>query len=155
METGEDLITERSVGDFKGQACYYFVRRFRSVGKTGAFNIMIGRTGPYRAWLDGQLIGQSDDIRGWAAHEYEGLACTLTGREQRLVVKFICLADVFSLSLNFVIPWVDGCKHGVSYILDTLEDYPSVQNRQTDKIKNIGILSNTIGKDITRSALNV
>ena len=155
METGEDLITERSVGDFKGQACYYFVRRFRSVGKTGAFNIMIGRTGPYRAWLDGQLIGQSDDIRGWAAHEYEGLACTLTGREQRLVVKFICLADVFSLSINFVIPWVDGRKHGISYILDTLEDYPPIQNRQTDKIKNIGILSNTIGKDITRSALNV
>jgi ADP-ribosylglycohydrolase len=156
MEIGEDLITERNVGNFKGQACYYFVRTFRSVDKTGEFNIMVGRTGPYRAWLDGKLVGHSDDIRGWAAHEYEGLTCTLTGQEQRLVIKFIRLADVFSFSLNFVIPWVDGRKQGVSYILDCLEDFPSSQKRSETKVKNTIkplITENTKGIDC--SALRV
>jgi ADP-ribosylglycohydrolase len=122
IEKGEDVITERDIGGFNGQACYYFVRKFRSTKFTGQSRVFIGRTGPYRAWLDGKMIGQSQDIRGWAAHEDENLHCQLTGQPQRLVFKFIRLTDVFSFSINFISPWTPEQKRGISYILDGLED---------------------------------
>jgi len=127
LEIGEDLITHKDSGGFKGQACYYFVRTFRSVGITGNFRLLVGRTGPYRAWLDGKLIGQSDDICGWSANDDEGLSCTLTGKSQRLVVKFIRLTDAMSFSINFISPWIPGKKQGISYIIDCLEDLPLIE----------------------------
>ncbi|MFA5865715.1 MAG: ADP-ribosylglycohydrolase family protein [Phycisphaerae bacterium] len=148
METGEDLITERNTGGFKGQACYYFVRTFRSVGMTGDFRLLVGRTGPYRMWLDGKLIGQRDDIRGWAANEDEEYCGTVTGRPQRLVVKFIRLTDALSFSINFITTWVSGQKQGISYILDSLEDLPSLKgnNRRMIQKKRLNLFRVNVEK---------
>ena len=124
VESGEDLITEREAGGFTGQACYYFVRTIQAADFSGEVRFFFGRSGPYRMWLDGELIGESDDVRGWAPHEDEGLKCRLTGQPQRLVLKFIRLTDAMSFSMLFIGPGDPAQKRGISYIADNLKDLP-------------------------------
>jgi ADP-ribosylglycohydrolase len=124
VESGEDMITERQVGGFIGQACYYFVRTIQATDLSGEVRFFFGRSGPYRMWLDGELIGECDDIRGWTPHEDEGLKCRLTGKPQRLVIKFIRLTDAMSFSMLFIGPGDPAHERGISYIVDNLKDLP-------------------------------
>jgi len=137
LESGEDLITEQKLGGFKGQACYYFVRMIRSTEEMNQMALMLGRTGPCRMWLDGKLIGQWNTIRNWAPElqtddaliDESGdvwekiIKCDLTGRPQRLVIKFIRLTDALSFSMLFFTPGDPSHKRGVSFVVD-LEDLP-------------------------------
>ena len=127
LEAGEDLITEQDLGGFKGQACYYFVRTIRSTEVIAEALMGIGRTGPCRIWLDGKLIAQYDNMRAWAPDE--NASCVLTGKAQRLVVKFIRLTDALSFSLLFMnLQHVALCdpprKRGISFFIDCVEDLP-------------------------------
>jgi hypothetical protein len=122
LEVGEDLITDRDLGGFKGQACYYFVRTFQSAGLIGETELDLGRTGPCRVWLDGRQIVHFDNMRSWAPDE--GIKCTLTGRPQRLVVKFIRLTDAMSFSLTFVGQGDPTHRRGISRFADFMEDLP-------------------------------
>lgn len=122
IELGEDLITEDDTGGFHGQACYYLVREFRSTQIKGEVRFFIGRTGPYKLWIDGKLISQSNDVRCWAPHEDEGIVCNLTGEKQRMVIKIMRLTDKMSFSPLFITHVIPGLKEGVSYIVDSIED---------------------------------
>lgn len=127
FERGEDWIDEHHLGGFRGQACYYLVREFRA-REAGEVNIFFGRSGPYRAWLDGQLVGEDQRMRCWAPHEDEGLRVRLTGQRQRLVIKLVSLSDVFRFSVLFIGPGDTEMRRGISYILDHLEDLPSAHS---------------------------
>jgi hypothetical protein len=81
--------------------------------------------GPYKLWLDGELVGESRRVQGWAPHEDEGLECILTGWPQRLLVKFVRWTDAMAWSALFIGPGDPEGKRGVSYILDCLEDLPA------------------------------
>ncbi len=123
LEWGKDLITEKEFGGFNGQACYYLVRTIRSAGLIGLAKMVIGRSGPCQIWLDGKLIANYDNMRGWAPDE--SIDCTLTGKAQRLVVKFIRLTDTMSFSVSFAQSDNSPRKQGISYFLDCLEDLPN------------------------------
>ena len=122
VELGEDVITERDAGGFKGQACYYFVRTIRSEFR-GKVTVAIGRNGPCQVWLDGEQLGKYDNMRGWAPDE--PTACILTGEAQRLVVKFIRLTDAMSFTILFCKNDNPPGKKGISLFYDCLEDLPS------------------------------
>ncbi|MBI3987230.1 MAG: ADP-ribosylglycohydrolase family protein [Lentisphaerae bacterium] len=129
LELGEDRITETDLGGFKGQACYYFVRTFRSTGLTGEVSLLIGRTGPYRAWLDAQEIGCQRDMRAWAQQYDETLTVRLTGEAQRLVIKCIRLTDAMTFSALFAGAGDPEGRRGISTFLDCLEDLPPALDR--------------------------
>lgn len=122
LEWGRDLITEANLGGFRGQACYYFVRTIRAATPVAKARLSIGSTGPYRVWLDGNEIGASTDIRGWAPHQDQGIPTNLTGEPQRLVLKCVRLMDVLSLSVLFQGDGDPERKRGISYLLDCLQD---------------------------------
>ncbi len=122
LEHGEDHLTATDLGGFEGQACYYLVRTFRSAAPDTKVRLMLGRSGPYRAWLDGVEIGRSDELRSWAMMDDVNINLTLTGRPQRLVLKFARLTDAFDFSLFFVIPGIPDRFHGHSNLLDSLAD---------------------------------
>lgn len=126
LESGRDLITEKDLGGFTGQACYYFVRTIRSTSRIGKANMVIGRSGPCQIWLDGKLIASYDDMRGWAPDE--SINCILTGKPQRLVVKLIRLTDAISFSIQFSPVSNFPQKQGISYFLDCLEDLPVTES---------------------------
>jgi ADP-ribosylglycohydrolase len=123
IEMGEDRLSAADLGGFRGQACYYLVRTIRSAVPDVESHMTLGRTGPYRAWLDGVEIGQSREMRGWAMMDDTSLKVQLTGRPQRLVIKLIRLTDAFDFSLYFAGPGDKEHKRGTSNILDCLEDF--------------------------------
>lgn len=122
LEHGEDHLDASHLGGFEGQACYYLVRTFRSARPGLKARLMLGRSGPYRAWLDGVEIGRSDELRGWAMMDDVNLNIELTGRPQRLVLKLARLTDAFAFSLYFVIPGITDRHRGLSNLHDCLED---------------------------------
>ncbi len=122
LESGKDLITEKELGGFTGQACYYLVRTIRSAGLVGPVKMVIGRSGPCQIWLDRKLIASYDNMRSWAPDE--SIKCILTGKVQRLVVKFIRLTDAMSFSVSFTQSDNHPRKQGISYFLDCIEDLP-------------------------------
>jgi len=123
IERGEDLITEAHLGGFKGQACYYLVRTFQAE-KPSKGSAFIGRSGPFRAWLDGKEVGAAADLANWATMD-KSIAFDLTGEPQRLVVKVVRLTDSFGFSVIPVGPWKPEPKRGVSWMVTTLKDLPS------------------------------
>ncbi len=122
LEHGEDHIASSDLGGFEGQGCYYLVRTLRSSLPDQKARLMLGRSGPYCAWLDGVEIGRSDELRGWAMIDDVNLNITFTGRPQRLVIKLVRLTDVFDVSLFFIIPGIVDRKGGKSNLHDCLED---------------------------------
>ncbi len=128
LEHGEDHLAAADIGGFEGQACYYFVRTIRSAEPDTEVRLMLGRSGPYRAWLDGSEIGRSDELRGWAMMDDVNINLTLTGLPQRLVLKFARLTDAFDFSLFFVIPGIPDRFHGHSNLLDSLSDFAPTLN---------------------------
>ena len=122
LEAGEDHLNASHLGGFTGQGCYYLVRTFRSSTPGLKARLMLGRSGPYRAWLDGVEIGRSDELRSWAMMDDVNVNIDLTGRPQRLVLKLVRLTDAFDLSLYFVIPGIADRHRGISNLHDTLED---------------------------------
>ncbi|MDD5698709.1 MAG: ADP-ribosylglycohydrolase family protein [Victivallaceae bacterium] len=123
LELGEDLITEKELGGFKGQACYYLVRTIRSPRLTGQAALLVGRSGPCRIWLDGKQLVEYDTMRCWAPDQK--VECVLTGSSQRLVVKLIRLSDAMSFSLFFCQRENPIKKAGISLYLDSIEDLPN------------------------------
>lgn len=121
LECGEDYLNHSDFGGFCGQACYYLVRTFRSPRELDV-NLLIGRTGPYRAWLDGVEIGSSDKMRAYAMLDDANLKIHLTGKPQRLVIKLARLTDAYDFSLFFVGMGDPKYIRGVSNILDCLEE---------------------------------
>ena len=122
LECGEDFLCESDFGGFRGQACYYLVRTFRSLKADLDVNLLIGRTGPYRAWLDGVEIGSSDQMRAHAMSDDANLRIRLTGKPQRLVIKLARLTDAYEFSLFFIGKGDPAYVRGVSNIVDHLED---------------------------------
>jgi ADP-ribosylglycohydrolase len=123
LERGEDALDEEACGGFRGQACYYLVRTFRSLVEDLPAPFVLGRSGPFRAWLDGVEIGASEDIRCWSHLDSSNLHVCLTGKPQRLVLKLIRLSDSFDFSLYCMGRGdISGEGRGVSNILDCLED---------------------------------
>jgi len=122
LEHGEDHLDASHLGGFEGQGCYYLVRTFRSTQPGLKARLMLGRSGPYRAWLDGVELGRSDELRSWAMMDDVNLNIELTGQPQRLVLKLIRLTDAFDLSLYFVIPGIADRHRGISNLHDSLED---------------------------------
>jgi ADP-ribosylglycohydrolase len=122
MEWGKDLITEVNLRGFRGQACYYFVRTIRASASVPKARLSIGSTGPYRLWIDGNEIGASTEIRGWAPYQGQGFPLDLTGEPQRLVLKSVRLMDAMSLSVLFQGKGDPELKRGISNLLDCLED---------------------------------
>lgn len=122
FEHGDDHLDASDLGGFEGQACYYLVRTFRSPEPDQPARVMLGRSGPYRAWLDGVEIGRSDEIRCWAMMDDVNIDITLTGQPQRLVLKLVRLTDAFDFSLYLVIPGIVDRYHGRSNLYDNLAD---------------------------------
>lgn len=122
LESGEDFLRESDFGGFRGQACYYLVRTFRSQKPDIEVHLQMGRTGPYRAWLDGVEIGRSDKMRAHAMLDDANLKVRLTGKPQRLVIKLARLTDAYDFSLFFIGRGDPAYVRGVSNILDCLED---------------------------------
>ena len=123
LETGEDYLNATDLGGFHGQACYYLVRTFRSRRPDLDVNLLIGRTGPYRAWLDGVELGSSDKMRGYAMLDDANHRMRLTGSPQRLVIKLVRLTDAYDFSLFFIGRGDPEYKRGISNIVDCLEDF--------------------------------
>ena len=121
LESGEDFLNDSDFGGFRGQACYYLVRTFRSTQELDV-NLLIGRTGPYRAWLDGVELGSSDKMRMHAVLDDANLKIHLTGKPQRLVIKLARLTDAYDFSLFFIGRGDPEYVRGISNILDCLED---------------------------------
>ena len=95
--SGTDRITERDLGGFKGQACYYLVREIEMpTPRPGGF--ILARSGPCELYLDGVLLKRFSDTIQYAAGGEE-VACQFTGKKQRLVVKAIRPTDSFSFGL--------------------------------------------------------
>ena len=121
LERGEELITHEHLGGFKGQACYYFVRTLRSPEPRDTA-LFMGRSGPFRAWLDGREVGASREMREWSCHEDEGLALHLTGRPQRLVIKLVRLSDILGLHVLLTGAGDPRYQRGISYVYADLAD---------------------------------
>lgn len=95
--SGTDRITERDLGGFKGQACYYLVREIEMpTPRPGGF--ILARSGPCELYLDGILLKRFSDTIQYAAGGEE-VGCQFTGKKQRLVVKAIRPTDSFSFGL--------------------------------------------------------
>jgi len=121
LERGEDFLNDSDFGGFRGQACYYLVRTFRSTKELDV-NLLIGRTGPYRAWLDGVELGSSDKMRAHAMLDDANHKIHLTSKPQRLVIKLARLTDAYDFSLFFIGMGDPEYVRGISNILDCLED---------------------------------
>jgi hypothetical protein len=122
VELGEDVFAESDFGGYTGQACYYLTRTIASKVPDLESHIVIGRTGPYRLWFDGEERGCATDPRGWAMLDNANHKIKLTGKPQRLVIKLIRLTDAFNFSLIFMGRGDPEGKRGISNILDCLED---------------------------------
>ncbi len=122
LEAGEDLLDTEQWGGFRGQACYYLTRTIRlTEGGPRSANLMIGRSGPCRVWLDGKEIYCADGMRQWTSQEQAG-QIVLTGAPQRLVVKLVRWTDDFRFLLAIGGGGDPEQKRGISWLLDTLAD---------------------------------
>lgn len=122
LERGEELITERHLGGFTGQAAYYLVRTICSMEPDTETTLVIGRSGPYRLWLDGQELGSRNDPRAWTSLDDSAHKFTLTGKPQRLVFKLIRQSDAFAFSAAFMCKGDPEYHRGRSNLLDSLTD---------------------------------
>ena len=122
IEHGEDLLTQDQLGGFTGQACYYLVRTLRATVPDTATNLVIGRSGPCRVWLDGAELGSHPDMRCWTPLDDANYKIMLSGQPQRLVIKLIRLTDAFQFSAVFMCKGDPDYKRGCSNILDSLAD---------------------------------
>lgn len=124
LERGEDALGAADFGGFRGQACYYLVRTIRSEIGEIQVPLVLGRSGPFRAWLDGVEVGAGEDMRSWCQLDNSNLNVTMTGEPQRLVIKLIRLSDSFDFSLYAMGSGDDtGTGRGVSNIRDSLADF--------------------------------
>jgi ADP-ribosylglycohydrolase len=124
LERGEDLITEKHLGGFKGQACYYLVRTIQS-DKPEDVTMSFGYTGPFRVWFDGRECCAVNDIFGWAPMT-KWANVSLTGKPQRMVIKLVRPSDFSSFSVTFLhCYWKTPPKEGISAYMANLADYPA------------------------------
>jgi ADP-ribosylglycohydrolase len=124
LERGEDILTEKHLGGFKGQACYYLVRTIQS-DKPIEATVMFGYTGPFRVWVDGKENIAVNDSFAWSpATKWSFM--TLTGKPQRLVIKLIRPSDFLSFSITLAENWKERPSRGVSWYLTNLSDQPPV-----------------------------
>lgn len=122
LETATDLITQDDLGGFLGQACYYFVRTLQS-SQPANCGVSIGRTGPYRAWVDGQELQSRSDIRSWTPWEQEHVKYfDFEGVPRRLVIKAVRVGDEFKLSTTLIGGGDPERKRGISWFLDCLSN---------------------------------
>ncbi len=126
LESGTDLITEKDLGGFKGQACYYFVRTLRAAAPVGNFGFAFGRSGPVKVWFDGEEKGSRDGVRPWCPcfGDKEDFGVHLSGKPQRLVVKFVRLTDALAFSMMVLGTGDPEQKRGISWQHDGLQDLP-------------------------------
>lgn len=126
VELGPDLIASEDFGHFKGQACYYLVRTI-CADEPVSGRLHIGRSGPCRVWLDGELLGENREMRQWAPYETPAWPVTFDRTPRRLVIKLLQLADSSRLS---VVLWGAGDptgRRGISLHPDNLADIvPSI-----------------------------
>jgi ADP-ribosylglycohydrolase len=150
LERGEELITHAHLGGFKGQACYYFVRTLRS-SEPRTVALFMGRSGPFRAWLDGQEVGASHEMREWSCHEDEGLTLRLTGRPQRLVIKLVRLSDILGLHVLLTDTSDPRRQRGISYVHDDLADQvPTAGVPAAGERECMKVLSNNVGATLLK-----
>lgn len=122
FETGEDIIRGHDISGFRGQCCYYLTRTICSEQRMGRTALFVGRSSPYRLWIDGELISEDSNSRCWAMHEDEGIHANLTGQPQRVVIKITPQTEDFTFSLLFIIAGDKTQRTGISYIYDGLSD---------------------------------
>lgn len=125
LERGEDIITEKHLGGFKGQACYYLVRTIQSDTPIET-TVMLGYTGPFRVWFDGKESIAVNESFAWAPMT-KWASMSLTGKPQRLVVKLIRPADFMSFSITPTGAWKERPTRGISWYLTNLSDQPTGQ----------------------------
>jgi ADP-ribosylglycohydrolase len=122
LQQGRELITEQDLGGFHGQACYYLVRTFRWDGTPRDCDLAVGRVGPYRLWLDGELVGAADGVIGWMPFGGNHHRIHLSGKPQRLVLKVVRLTDACACSITFLGGGCPDRRRGVSFMLEELSD---------------------------------
>lgn len=123
LEAPEDWITEEHLGGFVGQGCYYFVRTFKTPKDLESAGFSVGRTGPFRAWLNGQQIGQQTDTKAWTPWEQENaMGMKFTSPTQRLVVKVIRESESMVFSTHFFGQGDPQRKRGISWFSDSFSD---------------------------------
>ena len=123
IEAGEDVLDEKDLGGFCGAACYYLVRTIQA-GVPGAYQLVTGRCGPMKVWVDGDLVYERKSMRCWAIFD-EMTKIELTGQPQRIVVKLARQSEVGKASLNFIHAGERAdVDHVTSNLVDSISDLP-------------------------------
>ncbi len=129
FETGEDLLTERNLGGFRGECCYYLVRTVRTPEEIPGVIFACGRSCPVKVWCDGKLLIEENSMTCWAPESDDRLRMDLGVGEHRIVVKLVIPADRFGFSLQLCGPGDPTRRTGISNLLDCLADRRTDWNR--------------------------
>ena len=149
IETADHVICKDDICEFRGQACYYLSRTVFAESHLGRCGIFVGRSGPYKLWIDGKLIAQDEKMRFWAQHEDEGLFFELTPGEHRIVLKLLDLSDSLKTSISFITSIPQNCTKGISYFDDRLADKPVVSfSLPTDGLSGKNYVTDSIKKKV-------
>ncbi len=123
VERGENHIDVQHLGGFIGESCYYLVREIASKEPVEC-NVVLGSTGPFVVWMDGQEALRNESSSAWFFQDYT-FSAKFDQKPKRIVIKCLRPDDRFRFSMGFMKKNVKGDKTvGVSYLIDSMGDIP-------------------------------